>query len=169
MADHARRSTSEGAPLLHRFIAMDMDERWVSRSPAAMCETFQWFRGECFDMIVDDLLRLPREPAVIVEGFRLLPRLVEPLLGVAAHAVWLLPTLDFRATVIATRGGAASGFFAKTTDPETALRNVLERDHLFTEALRAETARLKLRAIEVDATSTEDDLVRRVSEELGLS
>src|ERR671921_1565654 len=73
MADHARRSTNDGAPLLHQFMAMDMDERWVNRSPKAMLETFHWFRGECFDMIVEDVLRLPREPRVIVEGLRLLP------------------------------------------------------------------------------------------------
>ncbi|WP_202880681.1 hypothetical protein [Kribbella amoyensis] len=35
--------------------------------------------GEGFGLIVDDLLRLPAVPTV-VEGFRLLPELVEPLL-----------------------------------------------------------------------------------------
>ena len=38
---------------------MDMDERWVNRSPETMLETFHWFHGEGFDLIVDDLLRLP--------------------------------------------------------------------------------------------------------------
>jgi hypothetical protein len=31
MADHARRSTHEDSPLLHGFMAMNMDERWVNR------------------------------------------------------------------------------------------------------------------------------------------
>src|SRR5438093_847841 len=92
MADHARRSTGEDSPLLHRFMAMDMDERWVNRSPNTMLETFHWFQGEGFNLIIEDLLSLPREPGVIVEGFRLLPRLLEPLLSAPAHAVWLLPT-----------------------------------------------------------------------------
>src|SRR5688500_8178937 len=70
MADHARRSTREDSPMLHAFMAMDMDERWVDRPPRAMFETFHWFHGEGFDMIVEDLLRLPREPGVIVEGLR---------------------------------------------------------------------------------------------------
>ena len=42
---------------------MDMDERWVNRSPGTMLETFHWFRGEGFGLIVEDLLRLPAEPA----------------------------------------------------------------------------------------------------------
>jgi cytidylate kinase len=168
MADHARRSTSDDAPSLHRFVAMDMDERWVNRSPGEMLESFPWFRGESFDLIVDDLLRLPREPGVVVEGFRLLPRLVAPLLAVPARAVWLLPTPAFREAVIARRGGSAWGFLARTSDPDRALRNLLERDRRFTEILRAETARLGLPAIEVDAATTEDDLAARVARAFGL-
>jgi len=163
MADHARRSTPEDSPLLHRFMAMNMDERWVNRSPKTLLETFHWFQGEGFNMIIEDLLCLPREPGVIVEGFRLLPRLVKPLLSVPAHAVWLLPTPAFRQAVVESRGGSASGFLAKTTDPERALRNLLERDRMFTDLLREETAHLEVPAIEVDVTMTEDDLAKRVT------
>lgn len=168
MADNAGRSSPEECPLLHRFMAMDMDERWVKRSPGTMLDTFHWFHGEGFGMIVDDLLRLPREPGVIAEGFRLLPRLVQPLLSAPHHAVWLLPTPGFRQAVFESRGGAASGFVARTSDPERALRNLLERDAMFTDTLREETVRLDLPAIQVDATMTEDDLTTRVTEVFGL-
>lgn len=168
MADHARRGTKEDSPLLHTFMAMDMDERWSHRPAKTMLETFPWFQGEGFTMVIEDLLRLPREPGVIVEGFRLLPRLVKPLLSVPTHAVWLLPTPDFRQAVVEARGGSASGFLAKTTDPERALRNLLERDRMFTDILREETARLELPAIEVDGTMTEDELAKRVTEVVGL-
>jgi 2-phosphoglycerate kinase len=168
MADHARRSTTKDSPLLHRFIAMDIDERWLNRPPKTMLESFHWFRGEGFNMIIEDLVRLPREPGVIVEGFRLLPGLVRPLLSVPARAVWLLPTPGFRQAVVESRGGSASGFLARTTDPERALSNLLERDRLFTDILREETARLEVPAIDVDATLTEDDLVKRVTDVLGL-
>ena len=164
MADHARRSSPENCPLLHEFMAMDMDERWVNRPPQLMFETFHWFRGEGFDLISEDLLRLPPEPAVIVEGFRLLPRLIEPLVPARNRAVWLLPTPEFREAVVESRGGAESGFLAKTSHPEKALRNLLERDRLFTEWLRAETARLELHALEVDTSTREDDLLKRVTD-----
>ena len=168
MADHARRSTREDSPLLHSFMAMDMDERWVNRPPKTLLETFHWFQGEGFSLIIEDVLRLPREPGVIVEGFRLLPRLIKPLLSAPAHAVWLIPTPAFRQAVIESRGGPAWGFLARTSDPERALRNLLERDRMFTDIIREETARLEVPAIEVDATITEDDLVRRVTEVFGL-
>lgn len=162
MADHARRCTRESCPLLHAFMAMSMDERWVTRSPTTMLESFPWFRGEGFELIVEDLLRLPRERGVVVEGFRLLPRLVAPLLTMPARAVWLLPTPGFRQAVFEHRATATSGFLARTSDSERALRNLLDRDALFTEGLREEATRLDLPAIEVDVATSEDALVRRV-------
>jgi hypothetical protein len=166
MADHSRRITPENCPLLHEFIAMDMDERWLNRSPAIMLETFHWFRGEGFNMIIEDLLRLPTDRGVIAEGFRLLPHLVKPLLSATDHAVWLLPTPEFRQAAIALRGGWA--FLAKTSNPERALQNLLERDRMFTDRLRTEIAGLELRAIEVNTTMTEHDSAGLITKMFGL-
>ncbi|WP_432118739.1 hypothetical protein [Streptomyces sp. bgisy032] len=168
MADHARRTTARDAPLLHAFLAMDMDERWVNRSPEEMLETFPWFHGEAFGLIVEDLLRMPSEPPVVVEGFRLLPRLVEPLLPDRRHAVWLLPTPGFRQAAFRSRAGHEARFTARTGDPERAERNLAVRDDLFTGRLREETARLGLPAVAVDRTMTEDWLAQCVSEVFGL-
>jgi 2-phosphoglycerate kinase len=168
MLDHSRRSTPERCPFLHQFMAMDMDERWVNRSPKVMLETFHWFRGEGFNMIIEDILRLPKKPSVIAEGFRLAPHLVKPLLAVVSHAVWLLPTPEFRQVVIDSRGGPEWKFLGKTSDPERALRNLLQRDAMFTHSLYEEAKRLELNTIEVDTMMTEDDLARRVTEQFGL-
>ncbi|TDD14179.1 hypothetical protein [Nonomuraea diastatica] len=167
MPDHAARSTPGECPHLHAFMAMDMDERWVNRSPETMLETFHWFRGEGFNLIVEDLLRLPAEPAVIAEGFRLLPHLVKPMLAMARHAVWLIPAPEFRQAAFRGRGSLWQ-IAGRTGDPERALRNLLERDRLFTERLAGEARRLGLAVIEVDGTMTEDDLADRVTAAFGL-
>lgn len=168
MSDHAGRCVPEDCPFLSQFMAMDMNERWLNRSPNVMLETFHWFRGECFGPIVEDLLRLPGEAPVIAEGFRLLPRLVQPLLAVASHAVWLLPTPGFRLAAFSSRGSLWE-IARKTSNPEKALRNLLERDRLFTERLREEASRLQLPVINVDVALTEGELTGRVTElfELG--
>ena len=163
MADHARQSSRQDCPLLHKFMDMDMDERWVNRSPKTMLETFHWFHGEAFNFIIQDLLRLPLDAGVIVEGFRLLPHLVKPLLTVPGHAVWLLPTPGFRRAIVESRGGSAWGFLGRTSEPERALRNLLERDRMFTEILCERTAQLGLHSIEVDTSTAEDDLAKQVS------
>ena len=167
MREHAGRGTPEELPRLSEFLAMDMDERWVNRSPETMLETFHWFRGEGFGLIVEDLLRLPSEPGVIVEGFRLLPHLVQPVLAVPSHAVWLLPTPAFRRAAF-DRRGTSWKIAGQTSDPDRALRNLLDRDRLFTERLSGEVRGLGLQAVEVDTTMTEDDLAGRVTQAFGL-
>ena len=69
------------APYLARFAAMTMDQRWLDRSPEVMLDTFHWFRGEGFDLVVDDLLLMPATPPVVAEGFRVPPHSVAPLLS----------------------------------------------------------------------------------------
>jgi hypothetical protein len=167
MSGHGGRTSSQDAPFMREFAGMDMDERWVNRSPQTMLETFHWFRGEGFTAIVEDLLGLPGEPGVVVEGFRLLPHLVQPLLDTPGQALWLLPTPGFRRAAFESRGSLWE-IARKTSDPERALRNLLERDRMFTERLDEETRRLGLRAVRVDTTMTEDDLAAAVAGAFGL-
>jgi hypothetical protein len=166
MSDHTRRSGDE-APYLKQFTAMDMDERWLNRSPETMLETFHWFRGEGFDLIVEDLLRLPAGRGVVVEGFRLLPQLVQPLLADSNHAVWLLPTPRFRETAFEARG-TTWAIPDQTTDPVRARQNVLDRDGLFTDRLRTETTLLGLPTIAIDGLMSEDELADHVAVAFGL-
>jgi len=163
MQEHGARSTPETAPRIKEFTAMSMDERWVNRSPQVMYETFHWYHGECFEMIIDDLLRLPKDRGIVVEGFRLLPHLVQPLLTEPSQAIWLLPTPRFRESVFDNRGGTSWSFIAKTSNPEKALRNLLERDKIFTDHLREETNRLGLTGIKVDLEMAEEQLAAGVA------
>jgi 2-phosphoglycerate kinase len=163
MREHADRTSPEDSPFLHEFIAMDMDQRWADRSPEVMLDSFHWYRGEGFGLIVEDLLG---QPPVIAEGFRLLPHLVQPL-AVPGQAIWLLPTDDFRRAAFESRGSTWQ-IAGRTSDPEKALHNLLERERMFTHRLREQTRDLGLATIEVDGTMTEDELTERVAEALGL-
>jgi len=164
---HLERSTPERHPLMREFAGMSMDERWVDRSPTEMLETFHGFRGEGFEMIVDDLLALSAGPPVLVEGFRALHRLVAPLLSGSAQAVWLLPSPAFRRRAFEARGTTAT-MLSGTRDPERAIEQLLERDRLFTEMLAAEAAGLGLRTIAVDLATTVEEVAAEVRAALDL-
>ena len=57
---------------------------------------------------------------------------------------------------------------SRTSDSDRALRNLLERDRLFTERLRDVTTQLGLRTIDVDLDMTKDDLSAQVTSAFGL-
>lgn len=163
MAEHAARLDADAAPLLHRFLAMSLDERWVLRAPQEMLETFHWFAGEGFDLVVQDLLARPADRVVVVEGFRLLPALVRPLAS-GAGAVWLLPTPGFRRAAFRARGSEFA-IAGRTSDPERALENLLARDAAFTRGLAAEVGS---RGLVVDGTSSLAQLTDRVARRFAL-
>jgi hypothetical protein len=167
MADHARRCQPEDCPFLTAFKEMDMDERWLNRPPELMLETFHWFRGEAFNLIVEDLLAFPADQGVIVEGFRLLPRLVKPLLKSSSQAVWLIPTPEFRLAAFTTRG-ALMDIAGKTSEPSRALENLLRRDDMFTSRLEREARDAGLSVINVGSVTSVDDLISRVAGQFGL-
>ena len=171
MLEHARR-TGTDAPLLRAFEAMSADERWL-RPPEVMLETFHWYAGEGFELVVDDLRALAAtggDVPVLAEGFRLLPDLVAPL-AVPGSAAWLLPTPAFREAVFARRlvdRGSTWSVVARTSDPARALAHLLARDALFTDRLRADCARLDLPVLEVGTGADEDATATRVEALLGL-
>ncbi|MEU8797524.1 hypothetical protein [Spirillospora sp. NPDC048819] len=102
---------------------------------------------------------------MIAEGFRLLPHLVKPLLTDPSRAVWLLPTPEFRRAVFEGRGWEIP---RKTSSPELARRNLLERDRMFTDRLFEDTKHLELPVIEIDTTMNQDESTRRVTQAFGL-
>lgn len=164
---HVDRLSAAEAPYLAAFLAMDLDERWRHRSPEVMLDTFPWFRGEGFDLIVDDLVALAPAP-VVVEGFRLLPHLVAPLVADRGRAVWLLPTPEFRRAAFTSRDGLWD-IAGRTGDPPRALHNLLERDRLFTDRLTVQARSLALPAVSVTPGMSEDELTGLVAGVWGLT
>lgn len=167
LTDHVRRSHPSTDPLLHRFLAMDMDERWVRRTPEAMLRTFHGFTGEGFERIVEDLLALPDDRPVVAEGYRLLPRLVAPVLSDRCRAVWLIPTPAFRRAAFDARGFTWE-IPGRTSDPQRALANLLRRDDLFSAEIADEAQALGLQVIRLDVGLETDEAAYRVASALGL-
>ena len=155
---HVDRLSSAAAPLLDGFRGMGMDKRWVHRDPPTMYRTFPWFHGEGFDLVIEDLRAYSSGGVVLAEGFRLLPHLVRPHLTNPQHAVWLTPTPQLRRTAFAQRS-SREAFWLRTSHPQRALANLLERDRIFTAAVAVDAARSGLATLVIDGrTSIEDEV-----------
>lgn len=168
IGSHSGRLDAGAAPRLAQFRDLTMDERWVRRDPATMYRTFPWFHGEGFDLLLEDLRALPTDTVTVVEGFRLLPELVQPHVCDQRHAAWLLPTPRFRREAFTARKGTEA-FWLRTSDPERAFANLLERDALFTSDVASDAARHGLRTLAVDGTETVEETVQALAEQFGLA
>jgi hypothetical protein len=132
-----------------------------------MVRTLHGFHGEGFELLLEDLLDLPTDLPILVEGYKLLPRLVAPLLSRPEQAVWLLPPPAFRRAALASRGSTWS-IAGRTSDPQTALANFLARDALYTQELFRQAVALQLTTIQVNGSASVHELAARVAQCLGL-
>jgi hypothetical protein len=153
--DHFQRRIAAGDAEASAFLSMSMDERWLDDTPAEMASTTiaSWTRR--FPLVVDDLLAMPRSAPIIAEGPGLFPECVAPLLSDPRHAVWLVPSRDFCEAVRRRRPGGAAD---QTSDPERALRNIVDRDALMAGHIRAQAESRGLRVIEVGGRAGMDEV-----------
>lgn len=151
---------AQTSPLYAAFLDASMDERWVRPHPAELAQrAWQTFRDR-FPLVTEDLtvLTLPAGMRVIAEGFGLTPELLEPLPTSARQAIWLLPTDEFKRASMRRRGKGR--FAGQVSDPRRATRNLLQRDRLLAEWIRAGAAARSLAVIEVDGSEAVEAVAR---------
>jgi len=61
--DHTERTRPDRHPHRAAFLAMSLDERWVLRSPREMADNAVGSFRDRFEMVIEDLLALPRDRA----------------------------------------------------------------------------------------------------------
>jgi hypothetical protein len=147
-------------PAIYQSMGRSLDEAWLHPKPQQLYENILATNDERFPMICDDLRVMPRKPPVLVEGPRLFPKLVVPVLTNLNQAIWLIPTADF-ARASQERRDKPSGRYG-SSDPERLRQNFLERERLLAEYIVSEVARLGLPFIEVDGQRTIEEIADEV-------
>jgi len=163
--DHSTRTRADRHPNRAAFLAMALDERWVTRTPAQMAEESLADFRERFELVLEDLTAVSTG-RIIADGFGLLPELVAPLLPDSWQAIFLLPTPAFREWALAQRGWVT---IEGTTDPTRARANRLERDALLTEHVRRTAIAQDLLTIDVDGSRPLDEIIALVERQFRLA
>jgi hypothetical protein len=81
------RADPERQPAIYAEFQKSVEERWIQPTPADLLQGVLETSDERFPMILDDLRAMPQRPMILVEGPRLFPKLVAPLLISAHQAV----------------------------------------------------------------------------------
>jgi hypothetical protein len=125
---------AESHPEIRQFLDASLDERWVNPEPEDLYLFLVHSLSLRFPLVIDDLLALPVEKPILVEGFGLLPDFIHPVLSSPYQAIWFVPTETFKRESMERRGKPS---FAKATrDPERARMNLIARDRMLADFYR---------------------------------
>ena len=144
---HAQRTNPARQPALASYSILSLDELWVDPEPEAIVQRFVAATQERLELVIQDLLALPADAPILVEGPHLLPSLVAPLVTSPAQTLYLVADPTLQRDLVEKRGGAVS---AQTSQPDRAHHNRLRRDQLLAQRVQQEAAELGLTVIEVD-------------------
>lgn len=148
------------------FRRLSMDERWAVPTAADLLERSIAVWQEGFDLVLEDLLALPRSRTIVAEGPGALPWCVGPLLGSARQAIFLVPTPERREIVASRRwGGGQIERFPGIVERERALTKVRARDVLLDARILSSCAELGLRCELVDGSLDLDDSLALVEDQ----
>lgn len=143
---HHNRVRPAEHPALTAFDTLSVEEKWVQTTGGEIADRFEAASRERFPFVLDDLLALPRDAPILVEGPQLLPDLVAPLLPQADHALYLVADSHLQRRLVEARGGAS---YEQSSDPERAANNRAERDQILSERVRAAASQRGLAVEEV--------------------
>ena len=130
---HRNRVNRDEHPALHSFDTLSVENLWVETTGREIADRFEAASRERFPFVLDDLLALPRDAPILVEGPQLLPDLIAPLLPQPDQALYVVADSELQRRLVEQRGGAS---YSRSSDPERAANNRTERDRVLSERVR---------------------------------
>jgi hypothetical protein len=166
--EHGKRVTAVKQPAFHQVLHMTWDEIWMRPVEVQLKKEIAIYREE-FEMIVQDLLALPKSPPILAEGAALLPGCVRDVLLNPHQAIWIVPTGPFQRAHYPNRGPWVQDILRQCKHPEQAFRNWMDRDVAFARWVARSATGLGLRLLEVDKERTISDNARIVAQHFQLA
>jgi len=157
--DHSARTRPDRHPVRSAFLAMSLDDQWVNRTPRQMADADLAEFAERFEMVLQDLEAMTAD-RVIADGFGLLPELIARVTPDPRHAIFLLPTPEFRDRALAQRGWIAR---EGTSNPVRARANRLARDAVLTDHVRERALALGFATKDIDGSRSLADVTADVA------
>ena len=165
--EHQKRITRDKHPTLYKWTTTTWNELWMQPVDVLLVEAIACYQ-EHFEMIIDDLLALPRSERVLVEGTPLLPNRVRAMLSDPSQAIWIVPTEEFLRERYPRRASWVQAILDQCKDPQRALQNWMDRDVRFADWVTRKARGLGLKLITVDGKHTIAENAERVAGHFGL-
>lgn len=92
---HLKIGAEKKYPIMNKLSRMTCDEIWMRSIDIQVCEEFEYYREE-FTLILEELVKYPRNKKILVEGTAILPELIENMEIEKNRIVFIIPTVEFQ-------------------------------------------------------------------------
>jgi len=148
---HLEQTTLEKQPEFYRVRNMSWDDLWMRPVAEQVKHELAIYR-EQFLMIVADLLKMPSDKPILVEGAALLPKMVADV-SQPNQAFYVVPTPEFQWRTYEKRPWIHH-ILGECREPEQAFKNWMERDVEFGRYVAETAVTLNYPVIHVDGSHT---------------
>ncbi|HXO21940.1 MAG TPA: hypothetical protein VOA87_18655 [Thermoanaerobaculia bacterium] len=152
-AEHRRRADPDRQPSFCRVGDLPAHELWGRSVEDQVSDLLVFYREE-FPLIVEDLLALPADGPLLVEGTGLLPDEVAQLAPDPRRSLFLVATPGFRRRRYPQRGAWVAELLAQCERPEEAFERWMARDDALARFRRERIAARGQAEIVVDGERT---------------
>ena len=158
---HLQQIDAAQQPALMKWRESSWNQRWMQPIDDLVQDVIACY-GEHFDLVYEDILKIPGENNLLVEGTALLPRQVASVLTQREQAIWLVPSAEFQREHYSEREWARN-IAAQCHSPDVSFHNWMERDVRFARWIEAEVTALNLAILRVDGTRTLEENAESVA------
>lgn len=169
--EHKSRAKPGKHPAFHNamftsYEKMDWERFWM-RPVETLLEEQMAIYAEELEMIVSDLLDMPRSKPIIAEGSALLPDCVKEVLATPSSAIWSIPEETFHRAMYQQRGAWVQQILNQCSDPQQAFDNWMQRDMAFAKHIASQADHLNLKTLIVDGSRSIQENARRMEGHFG--
>lgn len=165
--NHFARRIVAGDSEAQAFMKMSMRERWVERPVEALVQEAITSWSNDFQLVLEDLLAMPKENLIIAEG-NFFPECVAPYLSHPHQAIWFVPTDSFceqgrrHRWAEQERRQRRHGMYDAGHDPEQRRRQIIARDLQLARYVRQQAEAWHLPLYEVDGSRSREEMMELV-------
>ena len=139
-------------PALTKWRRSSWNERWMQSIDRLVQNVIACYQ-EHFDLILKDILTMPKDKLLLIEGTALLPRQAASFAPNKNCATWVVATAEFQPEHYWKREWARA-IVEQCDNPDQAFYNWMERDVRFAEWVQVEVNALGLQLLMVDGSLT---------------
>jgi hypothetical protein len=158
---------AEHQPVLYKWTHTRWHDLWMQPQETLLAEAIDAYK-EHFLLLLGDLMTLPHDLPILVEGSCLLPHCVSGLLSGPRSAVWVVPSDEFQRRHYPTRGEWVHHILADCDAPQLALQQWMDRDVAFARMVIQHCEHLGYAYLTVDGNRTIEQNADWVADRLAL-